>query len=119
MYMLRILLALWISLGVLACNNKQAPRQDVPDLPNIPDCVNASSMEDAPWMKEAFGKHKPFEVLKYSYLDGWGYQYLTGPVSYFYDCQGTLICETPGKMLNDCARMVQALGKGEKIYIKD
>jgi hypothetical protein len=106
-------------LGLFACNPRQTPRQESPDLPNISDCVEVDNPNGVAWMEAALERHRTYEIIRYTYLDGWGYYFLTGPVSYFYDCQGTLICETPGKALNECARMVQTLGKGMKIYTNE
>lgn len=105
-----------ISYVNLTCINQFLPDAKTQAIPQPKDCVDTTDPSKIKWMRDAIAKHNPFEIKKYKYLeDGFAYHF-TGATNYLYDCQGLQICNTPGKMMNDCVRKVNSLGEGEVIW---
>jgi hypothetical protein len=96
----------------ITCMEKATANRPLPK-----DCVQTEEPESVDWMKAALEEHRSFQIIRYRYLDGWAY-YFQGPNNYLYDCQGTQICDVPGKMMNDCYRKIQNLGEGTVIWKK-
>jgi hypothetical protein len=87
--------------------------------PEKPECFDTKDPLSVKWMKEAVYKHEPVEIKKYNYEDGWAYYLTGGPVSYLYDCQGNLMCEVPGRIFNDCVKLIGTLGQGTVIWVQN
>ncbi|MEZ4949078.1 MAG: hypothetical protein R2879_01440 [Saprospiraceae bacterium] len=87
-----------------------------PALPS--DCSATLNPMEIPWMKTLMESYKPFRVVRYDFQEQYLYYFQAAPVAYLHDCKGDLVCEVPGKMLNDCYAQIQALGQGKVIYLK-
>jgi len=85
--------------------------------PLLKECFNISNPFEVDWMNKAIDRHNPNEIVKFHYLDRWGYLLKGEPKSFFYDCQGSLLCETSGEPADYChKRYLNKLAKGEVIW---
>ncbi len=81
------------------------------------ECFNISNPFEVDWMNKIIDRHNPNEIVKFHYLDGWGYLLKGEPKSFFYDCQGNLLCETSGDPSDYCHQTyLYKLDKGELIW---
>lgn len=87
-----------------------------PTKPEPIQCVETSTPEEVRWMSKLIAEHNPYEIVKYNYKDGWAYHFIGGPKQWLYDCQGTFLCDVTGKIMNDCVRTINGLGKGTSIW---
>lgn len=75
---------------------------------------------DAPggWLRERIADRGAHTVTRYPYrTDGWAYWLQGDAVSYLYDCQGTLLCDSEREA--DCLRYVEDRGAGQRIFPAD
>jgi hypothetical protein len=93
--------------------------QIFPIPPDLSKCADFIDPFAVPWLAKAIEKHEPFSIIKYSYLHGQAYYLQSGQRNFFYACDGTLVCEVIGRMLNDCARMIADLEEGEVIWVRN
>ena len=93
--------------------------QVFPITPDLSKCEDFIDPYDVPWLAKAIEKHQPFSITKYTYLHGVAYYLQSGQRNYFYACDGTLVCEVIGRMMNDCARMIADLNDGEVIMVRN
>lgn len=80
-------------------------------------CIHISDPYDAKWMEKVITNMKPYSITRYDYNDQYAYYFTGATKSLLYDCEGNLICEVPGKALNDCARQVNDLLNKEVIWV--
>lgn len=83
------------------------------------ECANILDPFRTPWMADLVKQRNPFKITKYTYEDGWAYYIESGTRNALYDCQGTFLCDVPGRMVNDCSRRITALGGGEVIWVRN
>jgi hypothetical protein len=89
------------------------------DKPGKKDCVDISDPYSIEWMAELADRLNPYSISRYNYEDGWLYYLQSGTTSYLYDCQGTYICEVPGRAFNDCASMISELEGAKVIWVRN
>lgn len=77
-------------------------------------CIHVSDPYDAVWMEKVISDITPYSITRYDYKDQFVYYFTGAQRSFLYKCNGELICDVPGKALNDCARRVNEL-PGKKI----
>ncbi|MCB0662749.1 MAG: hypothetical protein KDC24_08415 [Saprospiraceae bacterium] len=70
------------------------------------------------WMRILMQSYRPMKVTVYPFQDQYLYYFETPRVSYLHDCNGQLVCEVPGKIMNDCLMQIQALGAGRTIFLQ-
>jgi hypothetical protein len=85
--------------------------------PGKEDCKYIQDPFRVKWMEKLIEKHKPYSIVRYDYLDGWAYFLQSGTISNFYDCQGTFLCDVPGKVFNDCMDLISTLENAEVIWV--
>jgi hypothetical protein len=80
-------------------------------------CIDTDNPFAVPWMDKAIDRHNPQQVVKYKTNGGWAYLYKAIPVSYLYDCEGKMLCETKDSREEAChQKYLNKLGKGKIIW---
>jgi len=90
-----------------------------PGKPAKKDCVDILDPYRVDWMVELVEGLEPYSITRYNYEDGWIYYLQCGTINYVYDCQGTYICEVPGRSYNDCAKMISELEGAKIIWVRN
>ena len=85
--------------------------------PGKKECVKVLDPFRVDWMVPLMEKYKPFSIVRYDYEDGWAYLLQCGQRSYLYDCQGTFMCDVPGRMFNECMELISGLKNAEVIWV--
>lgn len=85
--------------------------------PGKEDCEHILDPFRVAWMEKLIEKHKPYSIVRYDYLDGWAYLLQSGTISNLYDCQGTFLCDVPGRVFNDCVDLISTLENSEVIWV--
>ncbi len=81
-------------------------------------CVDTFKPEEVEWLKKLIEELKPIRVLKYPRSEEEIFYMLAAkPNSIVYDCKGDKVCEIPNGEENDCHHTMQALGRGQLIYL--
>jgi hypothetical protein len=81
-------------------------------------CAGIMDANQIAWMRILMDSYQPMKVTAYQFNDQYLYYFETPRVSYLHDCKGSLICEVPGKIMNDCLMQIQALGAGRTIFLR-
>jgi hypothetical protein len=89
---------------------------EIKDEPNGTNCVDTENPFAVEWMDNALDLHNPNQVIKYKHGNGWAYLFRGIPMSFLYNCDGTLICETRSNH-DDCHETYLAsFGRGKIIW---
>lgn len=98
----------------ITCIQKLAvSKEDVKD-----KCVDTFKPEEVEWLKKLIEETKPIRILKYPRSEEEiFYMLYAKPNSIVYDCKGNKVCEVPNGEKNDCYNTMQALGRGQMIYL--
>ncbi len=79
-------------------------------------CVDTENPFAVGWMDKALDLHNPNQVIKYKHGNGWAYLFRGIPMSFLYNCDGTLICETRSNH-DDChENYLATFGRGKIIW---
>lgn len=82
-------------------------------------CVDTFKAEEVEWIKKLIDSKEPIRISKYFRSEKEIYYMLySNSGSIVYDCKGELVCEVPNNEKNDCWNTMQALGRGQLIYLK-
>lgn len=81
-------------------------------------CAGVMDVNKVAWMRILRQSYNPVKVSAYKFHDQYLYYFETPRVSYLHDCKGKLVCEVPGKIMNDCLMQIQALGDGKTIFLR-
>ena len=106
----------------ITCIEEIASNNDSDGMPYKPEkipCVETTNPAEVAWMAELVKQNNPISITRYNYLDGFAYYLEGGPRSWLYDCQGTFLCDIPGKIMNDCVRKVNQLDGKLEIWSKE
>lgn len=81
------------------------------------DCATITNPFKVPWMDKAIDRHNAVQVIKQQVGGQWLYLFKAIPVSFLYDCEGKLLCETRGEDSDECHRMyLNRMVKGKVIW---
>ncbi len=87
------------------------------EAPSVRGCVDTTNPFEVPWMDRAVDRLNATRIIKYKLGSRWAYYYEAVPVSYLFDCEGNVICETKGDPQDDChIGYLQRLSKGKIIW---
>ncbi|MEL6866213.1 MAG: hypothetical protein AAFP19_17420 [Bacteroidota bacterium] len=87
-------------------------------IPIKTECVKTEKPMEVRWLAEKIRIHRPNEIIRYDFLDGYAYLYKTdGKRSPVYDCQGNLVCEIETN-IKQCSRQVNNPEEGKSIWRK-
>ncbi|MEY3052795.1 MAG: hypothetical protein RLY31_2580 [Bacteroidota bacterium] len=87
-----------------------------PDL-TAGDCADTVNPFEVPWMDRAIDRVNATRIVKYKLGSRWAYLFESVPVSYLFDCEGEVICETKGDPQDEChIQYLQRLSKGKIIW---
>ena len=80
-------------------------------------CVDTKNPFEIEWMNKVIDRKNPNQILKYKNGDSWMYFFKSIPNSYLYDCKGNYLCESTGKVSEEChTKYLNSLGKGKVIW---
>lgn len=80
-------------------------------------CVDTKNPFEIDWMNKVIDRKNPNQILKYKSDDSWMYFFKSLPNSYLYDCKGNFLCESTGKISEEChTKYLNSLGKGKVIW---
>lgn len=87
---------------------------------DLENCTDTFKAEQVEWLKKLIDSKEPIRVNKYFRSEKEIYYMLYSKAgSIVYNCKGELVCEVPNNEKNDCFNSMQALGRGQLIYLKD
>jgi hypothetical protein len=82
-------------------------------------CENILDPFRVNWMEALIEEHNPYRITQYRYEDGWAYYLECGAKNLLYDCQGTYLCDVPGRMYNACAELIAGLDGRKVIWVRN
>jgi hypothetical protein len=87
--------------------------------PGKKECVRVLDPYRVSWMLPLLDQYQPYSIVRYDYEDGWAYWFQCGQRNYLYDCQGNFLCESVGRVYDECMERVANMTNAEVIWVKN
>lgn len=88
--------------------------------PGKKECVNTLTPMKVEWLKVAYQKHQPSQIIKHPFRkDSWAYLFRNKKGRHLYTCQGNLVCEAKSNEQNDCVDTYLQYLRDGKIVFQD
>jgi hypothetical protein len=82
------------------------------------DCSKIDNPFAVDWMSKAIDRINPVRIIKYQMGGKWAFAFQAEPnITFLYDCDGNLICQSNGDQEDDCHRQhLNFISKGKTIW---